>query len=65
MPSANVSDGLIDTDNVERYKTVVLTVVSRAVEAASTILDQTGIVQVNKNNIYKSDITHRYLCNSQ
>jgi hypothetical protein len=49
LASANVSNGLIDTDTIEKYKTVILTVVSRAVEAASTILDQTGVIQVNIN----------------
>lgn len=58
MPSASVSDGLIDTDTDERYKTIILTVVSRAIEAASTILDQTGIIQVNKNNFYKFNTIH-------
>ncbi|XP_025416212.1 copper-transporting ATPase 1 isoform X2 [Sipha flava] len=47
LASANVSNGLIDTDTIEKYKTVILTVVSRAVEAASTILDQTGVIQVD------------------
>jgi len=50
LPANNISDELIDSETAERHKTIILTVVSRAAEAASIVLDQTGIIQVNENN---------------
>lgn len=50
LPPNNISDKLVDSETVERHKTIILTVVSRAAEAASVILDQTGIIQVNRNH---------------
>lgn len=41
---------MIDTENDEIHKTIILTVTSRAPEAASIVLDQTGIVQVSRKN---------------
>ncbi|XP_060879763.1 copper-transporting ATPase 1 isoform X1 [Metopolophium dirhodum] len=46
LPPNDISDKLIDSETIERHKTIILTVVSRAAEAASVILDQTGIIQV-------------------
>lgn len=36
-----------NTKPVDNNSTLILTVISRAVEAASIILDQTGVIQVN------------------
>lgn len=49
LPSNNISDELTDSESIRRYKTIILTVISRAAEAASIVLDQTGVIQVNKN----------------
>lgn len=48
----SIPNVFIDTRTVEKYKTIILTVISRATEAASVILDQTGIVQVNRYELY-------------
>jgi len=37
---------------LERHKTIILIVVSQAAEAARAILEQTGIIQVYKTNVY-------------
>lgn len=49
LPSNNETDELNDTETIASQKTVIITIISRAVEAASVILDQTGVIQVNKN----------------
>lgn len=47
----SLPDDSIDKEIIEKHKTIILTVISRAEEVAGVLLDQTGVIQVNINNL--------------